>query len=76
MSKNNKEEKHIDDEAIKASQQAETDTATEQTTEEVTVEEQLKEQVQQEKDKYLRLFAEFENYKKRTSRDFKQLVKM
>ncbi|WP_027880765.1 nucleotide exchange factor GrpE [Mesoflavibacter zeaxanthinifaciens] len=69
MSKNNKEEKHIDDEAIKASQQAETDTATEQTTEEVTVEEQLKEQVQQEKEKYLRLFAEFENYKKRTSRE-------
>ena len=69
MSKNNKEEKHIEDEAKKASQQAETDTATEQTTEEVTVEEQLKEQVQQEKDKYLRLFAEFENYKKRTSRE-------
>ncbi|WP_336066147.1 nucleotide exchange factor GrpE [Mesoflavibacter sp. CH_XMU1404-2] len=69
MSKKNKEEKHIEDEAKNASEQAETATATEEKTEEVSVEDQLKEQVQQEKDKYLRLFAEFENYKKRTSRE-------
>jgi len=31
--------------------------------------EQLQEQLNQEKDKFLRLFAEFENYKKRTSRE-------
>jgi len=31
--------------------------------------EHLQEQLNQEKDKFLRLFAEFENYKKRTSRE-------
>ncbi len=31
--------------------------------------EQLKNEVQKEKDNFLRLFAEFENYKKRTSRE-------
>jgi len=31
--------------------------------------------IQQEKDKYLRLFAEFENYKKRTSRERIELFK-
>ena len=30
---------------------------------------ELKESLEQEKDKYLRLFAEFENFKKRTSRE-------
>ncbi len=38
-------------------------------TQEISVEEQLKKEVSQEKDKFLRLFAEFENYKKRTSRE-------
>jgi molecular chaperone GrpE len=36
---------------------------------ETTVLEQLTEEVKQEKDKFLRLFAEFENYKKRTSKE-------
>ncbi len=36
---------------------------------------QLKEQLQQEKDKYLRLFAEFENYKKRTTKERQELFK-
>ena len=39
------------------------------------VEEQLKEEVQAEKDKFLRLFAEFENYKKRTSKERIELFK-
>ncbi|RXP55140.1 nucleotide exchange factor GrpE [Lutibacter sp. HS1-25] len=38
-------------------------------TDEATVLEQLTEEVKQEKDKFLRLFAEFENYKKRTSKE-------
>lgn len=33
------------------------------------VEDQLKEELAQEKDKFLRLFAEFENYKRRTSKE-------
>ena len=37
--------------------------------------EQRKKEIQQEKDKYLRLFAEFENYKKRTSRERIELFK-
>ena len=36
---------------------------------EVSVEEQLQEDLQKEKDKFLRLFAEFENYKKRTTKE-------
>lgn len=42
---------------------------------EVSVEEQLKLELIQEKDKFLRLFAEFENYKKRTSRERIELFK-
>uniref|UniRef100_UPI003D327353 nucleotide exchange factor GrpE n=1 Tax=Gelidibacter japonicus TaxID=1962232 RepID=UPI003D327353 len=37
--------------------------------EEVSVEDQLKEELGKEKDKFLRLFAEFENYKKRTTKE-------
>lgn len=37
--------------------------------EEVTVEEQLQEELVKEKDKFMRLFAEFENYKRRTSKE-------
>ena len=43
---------------------------------EVVVEEPTAEElIQQEKDKYLRLFAEFENYKKRTSKERIELLK-
>lgn len=44
-------------------------------TEEIDVETQLKEELEKEKDKFLRLFAEFENYKKRTSRERLELFK-
>ncbi len=44
-------------------------------TKEISVEEQLQKDVIQEKDKFLRLFAEFENYKKRTSRERIELFK-
>jgi len=43
--------------------------------EEVNVEEQLKEELKKEKDKFLRLFAEFENYKRRTSKERLELFK-
>ena len=36
---------------------------------------ELKDSLEQEKDKYLRLFAEFENFKKRTSRERIELFK-
>jgi len=44
-------------------------------TQELTVEEQLQAELKQEKDKFLRLFAEFENYKKRTSKERVELFK-
>lgn len=66
MSKKDKKDK--EQEAVENSQ-TETVDVEEQVVEEQTVEERLQAEVQQEKDKFLRLFAEFENYKKRTSRE-------
>ena len=43
--------------------------------EELSVEEQLTQDLAKEKDKFLRLFAEFENYKKRTARERMDLFK-
>ncbi|MFV8332196.1 nucleotide exchange factor GrpE [Flavobacterium sp. GSP14] len=43
--------------------------------EELSVEEQLTQDLAKEKDKYLRLFAEFENYKRRTSKERIELFK-
>ncbi len=43
--------------------------------EELTEEQKLKEELASEKDKFLRLFAEFENYKKRTSKERIELFK-
>lgn len=42
---------------------------------ELTAEERLKIDLANEKDKFLRLFAEFENYKKRTSKERIELFK-
>jgi len=56
--KDSKEEKDLEDKDI---QQEEV--------QEISIEEQLQKEVAQEKDKFLRLFAEFENYKKRTARE-------
>ena len=50
----------------------ETETFEEKT---LTVEEQLQEDLAKEKDKFLRLFAEFENYKKRTTKERIELFK-
>lgn len=44
-------------------------------TEELSIEEQLAKDLANEKDKYLRLFAEFENYKRRTSKERIELFK-
>ncbi len=66
MSKKEKK-KDIENEQVEATQ---TETVeAEPQVEEQTVEEKLQAEVQQEKDKFLRLFAEFENYKKRTNRE-------
>jgi molecular chaperone GrpE len=46
-----------------------------ETAEELSVEAQLQEEVAKEKDKFLRLFAEFENFKKRTAKERIDLFK-
>lgn len=46
-----------------------------ETQEELSVEEQLTQDLAAEKDKFLRLFAEFENYKRRTSKERVELFK-
>ncbi|AWH83609.1 nucleotide exchange factor GrpE [Flavobacterium album] len=43
--------------------------------EELTEEQKLREEIAKEKDKFLRLFAEFENYKKRTAKERMDLFK-
>ncbi len=43
--------------------------------EEITIEDQLREDLAKEKEKFLRLFAEFENYKKRTTKERIELFK-
>ncbi|WP_397363372.1 nucleotide exchange factor GrpE [Olleya sp. R77988] len=73
MSKKSKKETNIEEDVKTASNQAETTTEQEEVVEELSVEDQLKADLQQEKDKFLRLFAEFENYKKRTSRERMEL---
>ncbi len=46
-----------------------------ETAEELSVEAQLEEELAKEKDKFLRLFAEFENFKKRTAKERIDLFK-
>ena len=61
---NTTNEQEFDDATIDANANAEQIIA-----EEKSVEEQLEISLAQEKDKFLRLFAEFENYKKRTAKE-------
>ena len=69
MSKKSKKEEVVG-EQIDAQQETQVEEALEQ-----TVEEQLQEELKSEKDKFLRLFAEFENYKRRTAKERIELFK-
>jgi len=60
--------KDIENEQVESAQE-ETVEVDEQVVEEQTKEEKLEAEVKQEKDKFLRLFAEFENYKRRTAKE-------
>jgi molecular chaperone GrpE len=53
----------------------ELDSKIEERVEEISKEEQLSQDLASEKDKFLRLFAEFENYKRRTSKERIELFK-
>lgn len=67
----NIEKEIIENEAIQEQNQENT----EDSTVELSNEEKLAEELAKEKDKFLRLFAEFENYKKRTSKERIDLFK-
>ena len=54
---------------VEISDDTTTNETTTEATVELTIEEQLTADLAQEKDKFLRLFAEFENYKRRTSKE-------
>ncbi|REG87194.1 nucleotide exchange factor GrpE [Winogradskyella sediminis] len=70
--KNNKvEDPQVEDQATTT---AEADVETQQE-EQKSPEEQLQDQLAAEKDKFMRLFAEFENYKKRTTKERIELFK-
>ena len=60
------------DEATGEAEAAENEVAEQ---EELSVEDELREDLAKEKDKFLRLFAEFENFKKRTSKERMEMFK-
>jgi molecular chaperone GrpE len=62
--KKHKEDHQVEDQATETAQ-----------VEELSIEEQLKEELAKEKDKFIRLFAEFENYKRRTAKERIDLFK-
>uniref|UniRef100_UPI00404B1E94 nucleotide exchange factor GrpE n=2 Tax=Flavobacterium sp. TaxID=239 RepID=UPI00404B1E94 len=68
-------DKELNQEAEIEQTQSETVDETSQETVELSNEEKLQEALDKEKDKFLRLFAEFENYKKRTNKERIELFK-
>lgn len=72
MSKHDRQHK---DERLEELQKEENLQEMPEETAEISKEEQLKEQLAQEKDKFIRLFAEFDNYKKRTIKERQDLIK-
>ncbi|MEL6304296.1 MAG: nucleotide exchange factor GrpE [Bacteroidota bacterium] len=71
MGKNEK----VDELNEELTENQEQETESTQAVEEPTQEEVLQEELAKEKDKFLRLFAEFENFKKRTSKERFELYK-
>ncbi|AFL83133.1 molecular chaperone GrpE (heat shock protein) [Belliella baltica DSM 15883] len=76
MSKENitSEAEELNKEEVTAKEEN-TDNTTEEVVNEVSEEEKLKAEVQELKDKYLRLYSEFENYRRRTSKERLDLIK-
>jgi len=72
MSKKNKNKK-VEEPQVEDTSTVETEV--EQQEPEKSAEEQLQDQLAAEKDKFMRLFAEFENYKKRTTKERIELFK-
>lgn len=77
MSQENSEnvEKDLTQDELVNETEATTETEGIASAEELSAEEKLSEELATEKDKFLRLFAEFENYKRRTSKERMELFK-
>ncbi|RAR75478.1 molecular chaperone GrpE [Flavobacterium aciduliphilum] len=73
MSTENSEKEVLDNEVVTPNEEAVVGEV--ETAEELTAEQKLEEELAKEKDKFLRLFAEFENYKKRTAKERIDLFK-
>jgi molecular chaperone GrpE len=73
--KDKKDKKQEEEVAVKEQEQATDAENTQEKAEELSELDQLREEYEKEKDKYLRLFAEFENYKNRTRRERMDLFK-
>ena len=63
------ENEELKDKDIQQNAEQEIDNQSIETADQLTDKEQLEEQLANEKDKFLRLFAEFENFRKRTARE-------
>ena len=63
------ENEELKDKDIQQNAEQEIDNQNIETADQLTEKEQLAEQLANEKDKFLRLFAEFENFRKRTARE-------
>lgn len=72
-SKYNKDKNSEPNSSSEAKKEEQNEAQSEET--ELSKEEKLQQEVQTQKDKYLRLFAEFENYKRRTSKERLELFK-
>ncbi|MBW2962576.1 nucleotide exchange factor GrpE [Mesonia aestuariivivens] len=70
-----KEEEVLKENLEETIEQAIDEVEADQEKEEISETDQLKQEVEKEKDKFLRLFAEFENYKRRTSKERVELFK-
>lgn len=63
------ENEELKDKDIQQNAEQEIDNQSIETADQLSEQEQLEEQLANEKDKFLRLFAEFENFRKRTARE-------
>ena len=75
MSKKDKNKEAVIEEDVQTKEHNTSDNKNTKAEEKVDVLAQLKSELETEKDRYLRLFAEFENYKKRTGRERIELFK-
>jgi len=72
---NSSEEKKNNSEKTKLESEKKESNSEKEYKKELSKEEKLKQELDAQKDKYLRLFAEFENYKRRTSKERLELFK-